>query len=206
MAPKAAKFIRTDKPFTVFSMEADHDYLLARLISLLGGGFNSRAGFFAQQACEKFMKALNVQRNGTYLETHALLDLATKCEPDGSLFSEAETRRILDQFDMFDQVGRYGGTAKFDPLSKGKSVGGLSVQVGLGVQVAGAWIWTPKFLHDLDGFVFQARALLDFEKIKWGDGLKSVLANNKSSPLLALWEFPVALHDVLTRNNAYFKA
>jgi HEPN domain-containing protein len=206
MAPKPPKFKRTNMPFTVFSMEADYDYLLARLISFLGGGFHSRAGFFAQQACEKYMKALAVQRNGTYLETHKLFDLAEKCEPYGTIFSEAETKRILDQFDIFDQIGRYGGAAKFDPLSKGKTVGGRSIKVSPVVQIAGAWIWTPKHLHDLDAFVFHARAFLDFEKAKFGDGIKSVLDNNRASPLLALWEFPMPLREVLTKNNSYFKA
>jgi hypothetical protein len=55
------KIVPTDLPFTAFSMEADRDYLLARMISFLGGGFHSRAGFLGQQACEKYMKALTVQ-------------------------------------------------------------------------------------------------------------------------------------------------
>jgi HEPN domain-containing protein len=206
MASKAPKFIRIDRPFIVLSKEADYDYLLARLISFLGGGFHSKAGFFAQQACEKYMKALNIQRNGTYLETHKLLDLAAKCEPDGAFFSEPETKRILEQFDIFDQIGRYGAAANFDPLSKGASVGGVSIKVSPGVEIAGAWIWTPKHLHDLDGFVFQARALLDFEKIKWDDGLKSVMSNNQRSQLVSRWQFPIPLREVLTKQNAYFKA
>jgi hypothetical protein len=62
----ANKIIQTDMPFPVFSMEADTDYLLARLVNFLGSSFHSRAGFFAQQACEKYMKALSVQRDQSY--------------------------------------------------------------------------------------------------------------------------------------------
>jgi HEPN domain-containing protein len=201
----APKTIKTDFPFPVFSKEADQDYLLARLISFLGGGFHSRAGFFGQQACEKYLKALSVQMNGTYLETHKLLDLASVCESYGAYFSDKETRRILEQFDIFDQIGRYGGVAKFDPLSKGGSAGGFSMQVAAGVEVAGAWLWTPKHLQDLDSFAFQARSYLDFEKAKFGDGIKAILENNNNSSLLGQWTFPVPLQQVLSVNNAYFK-
>jgi hypothetical protein len=100
-----AKIVQTDMPFPVFSMEADTDYLLARLVNFLGNSFHSRAGFFAQQACEKYMKALSVQRDRSYAETHKLLDLAQICATYGAFFSEAETKRILEQFDIFDQIG-----------------------------------------------------------------------------------------------------
>jgi HEPN domain-containing protein len=102
-------------------MEAHHDYLLARLVSFLGGSFHSKAGFFGQQACEKYLKALSVQHSKLYLDTHKLPKSAIPCQPYGPFFSEKETLRILEQFDIFDQIGRYGGAAKFDPLSKGVS-------------------------------------------------------------------------------------
>jgi HEPN domain-containing protein len=56
----APKLVKTEMPFWSFSKEADTDYLLARMINFLGAGFHSRAGFFAQQACEKYMKALMI--------------------------------------------------------------------------------------------------------------------------------------------------
>ena len=58
----APKLIKTDFPFTFISMEADLDYLLARMIHFLGAGFHARAGYFAHQACEKYLKALSVER------------------------------------------------------------------------------------------------------------------------------------------------
>jgi HEPN domain-containing protein len=203
----ANKIIQTDMPFPVFSMEADTDYLLARLVNFLGSSFHSRAGFFAQQACEKYMKALSVQRDQSYAETHKLLDLAQICEPYGAFFSEAETKRILKQFDIFDQIGRYGGASNFDPLSKGQSVGGVSIKVAPGVQVAGASIWTGKHISDLDAFVFQSRGFLDFEKARFGDSLNAILNNERSkSSHLAMWRFPIPLRRILTARNAYFKA
>ncbi|MHB8271844.1 HEPN domain-containing protein [Bradyrhizobium sp.] len=204
----APKIIQTDMPFPTFSMEADTDYLLARLVNFSGAGFHSRAGFFAQQACEKYMKALMLQHDGSYLETHKLIDLAARCEKQyGSFFSEKETLRVLSSFDMFDQVGRYGGMANFDPLSKGGSAGGFSVKIGPGVRIAGASIWTGKQIDDLDSFVFKARGFLDFPKIKWGDDLKAILENDpKGSLHLSAWRLPIPLRQVLTVENAYFRA
>jgi HEPN domain-containing protein len=165
MIAMASKIVQTDMPFAVFSMEADKDYLLARMINFLGAEFNGRAGFFAQQACEKYMKALTVQRDNEYAETHNLKELATFCEPYDPYFSSTDVKRILEQFDLFDQIGRYGGAAKFDPLAKGQSVGGLSLKVSPGVQVAGALVWKGSYLQDLDAFVFKARSFLDFKAI-----------------------------------------
>jgi len=202
----ALEIIQFDKPFTVFSREADKDYLLARMISFVGGGFEAKAGLLGHQACEKYMKAVMVQANATYAETHKLLELANFCEPRDAYFGEPETTRILEQFDIFDQIGRYGAAANFDPLAKGGSAGGLTVQIGPGIQAAGLSVWTPKHLSDLDGFVFKARSLLDFVKAKHNDGLKSILANDQKSSLIATWKGPWSLQEILTADNAHFKA
>lgn len=97
---------------------------------------------------------------------------------------------------MFDQVGRYGGAARFDPLSKGKVVGGVKVTKAGGVEIRGTAFWTPKHLDDLDGFVFKVRSQLDFVKIKWGDHFQQLLARPDADP----WK------GVLTKGNRYFKA
>lgn len=52
----APPIIKTDVPFVVFSFEADADYLLARMIVFLGAAFQGKAGYFGQQACEKYLK------------------------------------------------------------------------------------------------------------------------------------------------------
>jgi len=108
---------RTNLPFSVFSDEADSDYILARMIHFLGGGFHSRAGFFAQQACEKYMKALLVQETKSYIPTHKFLDLAAACAALDMYYAETSTLQILGNFDYFDQVGRYGAASTYDPLS-----------------------------------------------------------------------------------------
>lgn len=201
----ATKTVQTDMPFYVFSLEADRDYLLARMINFTGAGFHSRAGFFAQQACEKYMKAISVQHTKGYLETHNLKELAVPCAAHDPYFSSAETIRILEQFDVFDQIGRYGGAANFDPLSKGKTVGGMSLTVSQGVQVAGLFIWSGKHLDELDAFVFKARSLLDFTKVLFDDCIKSILNRNRQNILVSTWQGKMPIRVVLTKNNRYFK-
>ena len=204
MAPKLTK---TEKPFWIFSKEADTDYLLARMINFLGAAVHSRAGYFAQQACEKYMKALTVEREGGYLDRcHKLKELAALCEPYDTYFAEARTTAILERFDMFDQVGRYGAAANYDPLSQGKTAGGIALTIGPEVDLAGTSIWVPAWIDDLDGFVSKTRSLLDFSKASYDDCLKSILENNSRSALVALWSGAVPLREILTKGNRYFMA
>ncbi len=186
MAPKLSK-----SDFPIFSKEADRDYLLARLIHFLGAAFQSRAGFFAQQACEKYLKALSVQQSGTYLGIHKLLELAKVCEPYGNYFSDKETLRILQQFDVFDQVGRYGGAANYDPVSKGQvSVGGgVTFNQSPDFEIVGAWYWSDQCLQDLDNIVFHMRAYLNFSNTNYADELRMLLQKDQRCHLAAteLW-------------------
>jgi hypothetical protein len=46
--------------------------------------------------------------------------------------------------------------------------------------------------------------ILDFDKAKFGDGIKSVMENNKDSRLLGLWQFPVPLRDVSDKGQFLF--
>jgi HEPN domain-containing protein len=197
---------KTEMSFFLFSHEADLDYLLARMVSFLGGGFHGRAGYLGAQAFEKYLKALSVQHDGGYLETHKLLDLAEAIEPHYSFLNEQECKDDLAAFDMFDQVGRYGAAAKFDPLSQGRNVAGQQLVAGAGVQIAGARAWTPQHLHRLDRFVFNARRHLNYSTAGIADGLVCILAGDQTHILTALWKGPVGLKEVLTRDNTYFTA
>jgi HEPN domain len=193
----ANKIVPTEQSFGVFTKEADTDYLLAR-------SFYGRAGFFAQQACEKYMKALMVERTSTYLETHNLKDLAGQCVPYEPYFADAKTLTILGRFDMFDQVGRYGAAANFDPLSEGKSAGDVALTIGTDVELEGAFKWEVAWLDDLDGFVFKVRGLLDFSKAGYDDCLKSIIEGNQRSAMMATWAGKVPLRVVLSKGNRFF--
>ena len=191
----ADRIVSTDMPFTVMSMEADRDYLLARMLSFVGGGFHSRAGFVAQQACEKYMKAFTVHAAKKYLQTHKLLDLAKACAPFSSYFDEAETKRILKNFDYFEQVGRYGGAANFDPLAKKSPE----------VETAGVMVWMHDYLRELDAFVHEVRGSLKFERSGM-DFLNAILQGRTDNLFVATWTGKPSLREILVRENYYFGA
>ena len=192
----AANRVKTDKPFTVFSVEADKDYLLARLIAASGAAFQSRAGYFAHQACEKYLKAFTVQAAGEYLQTHQLRLLSEACGKFDPYFLEATTLTALGVFDDYEQVGRYGAAANFDPKA----------QTTEGVQTAGVSVWSSDYVFKLDWFVHNSRAKLDHKTVGYDDGLLSILRGNDKSYLAGTWKGQPALRDVLTRANAYFRA
>jgi hypothetical protein len=192
MPPKTAP---TDLPFHAFSLEADRDYLLARMLSFTGAGFQSRAGFLGQQACEKYMKAFLVQESKSYLETHKLHDPGQRCSAFNAYFAQSEARSTLRIFDRFEQVGRYGAHANFDPLARQTEE----------VQIAGVMVWSEKYIDDLDAFVFRTRGLLDYAKVAFDDSLKSILQGNVCSFFVGTWTGTPPLIDVLTKKNRYFK-
>ena len=192
---KRTKTVETDLPFTVFSMEADYDYLLARWVHFAGGGFQFRAGFFAQLACEKYMKAITLQARKQYLETHRLLELADECSRLDPMFNHPEARKTLAKLDVFDQLGRYGAAANYDPYAK------KSPQL----ETAGVRYWDQTYLHDLDRFVFNARSKLDFKSANFDDALTSILNRNDKSMFVSIWRGQPTLEVVLTRENRYFR-
>lgn len=190
------KTITTDMPFTFFSMEAEKDYLLARMIHFFGASFHGRAGFFAQQACEKYMKALTVQASGSYLETHKLGLLADACIPIDPYFAEPSTRDVLRVFDMFDQLGRYGAGANFDPLAQKTPT----------FETAGVVYWHSNNLNLLDTFVGVVLKHLDFEKVRYRNGIAAVHQRDAKADIMNSWKGPVSLRSVLTRGNRVFLA
>ena len=137
-----------------------------------------------------------VQGNSRYAQTHKLLELAEVCAEMNPYFGEPVTRQILTAFDLFDQVGRYRAVANFDPLA---------IQ-GDRFETAGMWTWTNEHLHKLDAFVFRVRSMLDFERIGFGDLLRSVLDRDRRSLLVGTWKGRIPLRVVLTRNNRHFRS
>lgn len=186
--------VKTDLPSDTFSMEADQDYVLARLISFLGMAYQNRAGYFSQAACEKYMKALMVQERKCFLQTHNLLSLADACKAFDPYFADDKMRLVLKQFDAFEQVGRYGAASKHDPLSKKTPT----------LQTAGVWVWEDRYLSDLDAFVFKVRGLLNFQRPGLNI-LAAILAKDQNNLFVAGWNGP-PLADVLTKRNRYFSS
>lgn len=133
-----------------------------------------------------------------------LILLAEYCESHHEFLKNTDARKDLETFDMFDQVGRYGGAAKFDPLSKGKSVGDTQFSINPDVQVAGLWMWSNDHLNRLDRIIYNLRGRLNFKTAKIQDGLISILLDDKNHRLTGTWQGPLPLKEVLTKQNSYF--
>jgi hypothetical protein len=199
------KIVKTEMSFTTFSNEADVDYLLARLVARLGGVFLSRAGFLGQQAIEKHLKALSLQKTGAYAETHKLLKLARMAESYFPALKEPVAKEDFEMFDVFEQVGRYGSAANYDPIASGRRVAGTQAYPSSTLKIHGAWVWWPDHLQRLDRAVFNIRRNLDFSKNPNQNGLAAIL-EGRDHDIVALWSGPLPIRDVLTHDNAYFRA
>ena len=164
------------------------------MLHFLGAAFHGRAGFFAHHACEKYLKAVQVQSLSGYLETHRLLTLSKKCSEVDCLFAERTTTDTLQRFDHFEQLGRYGAHTKMDPLAINTPE----------IQTAGVVDWGDTDLQHLDAFVFKARGLLDWKAAHYDDGLNSILTGNQNSRFLSSWHGEQELSVILTKENSYF--
>ncbi len=189
------KTITTDKPFPVFSSEADRDYILARLINFSGYGFAVRAGYFGQQAIEKYFKALMVQEEKVYLKTHDLIELSKHCFKFDYVFSSHEFLSKVKIFDDFREVGRYGGESMYDPHSKQER----------SFITAGVYVWQVDYIKILDEIVNLVRKKLDFKRINYSDSLNAIAKGDKKDLLAGNWNLPVSLQDILRLNNDYYK-
>jgi len=187
------KFITTDKPFSVFSLEADRDYLLARLINFSGQGFASRAGYFGQQAIEKYFKALTIQEEENYLKTHDLIELAKHCSKYEPLLADDEFLGKVKIFDDFREIGRYGGESAHDPYSKKEK----------DFTTAGVYVWQDTNIKVLDEIVNILRKKLDFKKIGFSDSLDAIAEGNNRDFLAGTWKLPINLRDILISDNDY---
>ncbi len=194
MAKKSA-FIKTDKTHSVFSMEADKDYIIARLLNFTGAAFASRAGYYSQQALEKYLKAFLVQQSGKYLKEHDLLKLAKYCSKLDTDFSDKNFIKNLEVFNLFIDVGRYGGEASYNPLSKRTKE----------FQTAGIMVWLDSNIKILDSLVFKIRSKLDFKKVGFSDNLKAILENDISNYFVGTWRLPIKLKGMFTTGNDYFQ-
>ena len=192
--PKICK-VQTDFTFEVFSNQADIDYLLARHLSFAGGALHSRAGFFAHQSCEKYLKAFLVFKSKTYLQTHQLVILAKECGKYSSIFLNSRIIERLKIFDAYDQVGRYGAAAKHDPQAKKTSH----------LEMRGVMVWEERYREWLDEIVFLVRSRLDYSTISYVDEIKAILERQKDTFLTSTWNLRPPAYVVLTKKNKYYK-
>lgn len=183
-----------EESFFVFLLEADKDYILARHINTLGGAYGSRAGLFGQACCEKYMKALTVERDGFYLQHHSLTRLARECEPYSDYFSLPSTKEGLELFEHFEQIGRYGAASQKDRHRVDTPE----------LQVRGLSAWGNNHIHVLDALVHEIRGLISIEPT-YIDPFRRIIANESEGMFLAdTWKGAEPIRDVLLRNNFSF--
>lgn len=187
--------IKTDKPHSVFSFEADKDYIMARLVNFAGSAFSSRAGYYAQQALEKYLKAFLVQESKQYPKSHDLFELAKYCLEFNDNFSNKEFLDSMKIFNDFIDLGRYGGEASYDPHAKTTK----------NFETAGVVVWFESNIRILDALVFNIRSKLDFAKIRFADSLQAIIEGDKKNYFVGTWKLPIKLRDILILGNNYFK-
>jgi hypothetical protein len=193
--PKASLITTAEMPPWMFAIEGDRSYILARLIYFAGGDFAGRAGYLGQMALEMYLKAISVAHDNTYKEIHKLLELAEYCARFDAEFTDKDLLDGLKLFDNFDQVGRYGGAAKFDPHAKKTDE----------FEVSGVVLSPSGTLEQLDQLVYTIRGKLDFSKSWFTNDLRAILTGDKTARIVAAWTLPIPIRDVLTTNNRYFR-
>lgn len=186
------KFIQTDKPFFIFSLEADRDYILSRLINFSGSGFSSRAGYFGQQAIEKYLKALMVYKEKYYSKSHDLISLAKHCSKYNETFSDVDFLEKVTLFNDFIEIGRYGAESNIDPHSKKEKE----------FTTAGVYTWIDTNIFILDEVVNAIRNELPLDESN--DTLIAIINGNEENFIASTWKLPIKLKDILATKNKYF--
>ncbi len=193
--PKKIKIVKTDKPFWFFIDQADEDYIAARLLTFCGKTMWHAAAYHSHQAVEKYIKSYLVRKKQEYPETHNLKILGKFGEEFNDFFKKAEVKDLLKEFDQFEQVSRYGGFAKYDPLStKNKEF-----------STAGSFVWIDSNLKLLDKLIFNLRKLLDFPEKTNLSALSAVLKDDKKISFVSGWKLPIPIKKVLVSGNDYFQ-
>lgn len=188
--------VETDKPFWFFTDEADTDYLAARLLTFCGIPMWSKAAYHSHQALEKYIKAFLVQEAQSFPEVHNLKVLREFAEKHSALFGQQEIKELLKKFDDFEQVSRYGGLAKYDPISTSNE----------SFTLAGGFIWSDANLKDLDMLVFNIRKLINFSEKPTLDAINELLKNNPSASIVKDWRLSkIPIREILISGNDFFK-
>lgn len=185
-----------------FAIEAARSYFTARFVYLGGMSLMNGAGFFAHSAIEQYQKAIickfdpSKSKNISDIK-HNLKELRkiTYEVTGNELFNTDYMKQLIEDYDAFDQVGRYGANAKFDPLAKKEA----------SFSTKGVSIMTLDSINQLDYFVMVCRKLITITPINM-DVIDQAKSRNTKSVLWTNWHLnEITPDDVLTYDNAYFK-
>jgi hypothetical protein len=185
-----------------FAIEAARSYFAARYIYLGGMSIRNKAGYLAHSTIEQYLKAIickydPLQAKEISKKLHNLTNLLPTAHKATNevIFTSSNMREIVSHFDSFDQVGRYGANAKFDPLAK----------IGKGIDTKGVWVMAPYSIQKLDYIVMICRKYVRIAPIHL-DVVAQIKAKNKRSEVWKNWILEeISPDDVLCYDNEFLK-
>lgn len=184
---------------TVHSMIilADRDYIAARLLNFCGSAMYPQAAYHSQQCIEKYLKSLLLQIDEPFPKEHKLNQLRILVEKHYPNLFDKNSITLINEFDLPEQVSRYGSFANFDPMSK---------KVKGEFETKGVFVWQDTYIKDLDTLVYILRGAIDFSKDPQIDNIKLILDGDNKNILANGWKLKYfSIKDVLTSHNDHYK-
>jgi HEPN domain-containing protein len=178
--------------------DADEAYLSARLLNL--AGLHTKSAYMAHLAVELYLKLLIAETRKLTLKDlremgHDLKDLLKQCR-DSLNDKEIESLRpLIEEFDDYDQVGRYGPNATFDPNKK----------KGQGFMTRGG-IVQDNYLHKLDRIVAVLRSKVSAATSNQGDRtIENIKSRNAKHAINQDWKLETPASAVLSTDNDQYQ-
>ena len=91
-----------------FIVGAESDYVLSRILLLLG--MNDPGMYHYQQCMVKYLKAVLIDNDVQFENTHNLELLRSRCEPLDEFFSDEDLSEACQKVWRFEVIGRYPQT------------------------------------------------------------------------------------------------
>lgn len=183
-----------------FAIEACRCYFTSRYVYLGGMSLMNGSGFFAHGAIEQYLKAVILTANGTKVKEvynlrhnlKKLRELAFELTNDTELDSEM-FKTAMEYFDPFDQVGRYGSNANYDPLAQSSDM----------LTSTGVSVWQPDYMPHLDYVIMVCRKHISIDPNTM-DLIAQIKARNTKSMAWVNWKLEgLKPDDVLFIDNDY---
>lgn len=175
-----------------FALEADMEYLTARLLLNSGAALATKGTYHAHTALEEILKSYIATKGQLPAQIHLLDRLAeTAADFDDPWFGEESVVNRLRSFNRYQQLGRYGANANEN--SDPDRVESPNLQAR-GVIAIG-----PELLRDLDELYLTIRSKIGPVQI---DGLSAIMEGRTDHLFTKGWGFPVSPEVALTTNNA----
>lgn len=194
---KKSDIITTEFSAFDFVDLGDRDYIGARLLYFCGKSLSRLSAYHAQQAIEKYLKALAVQETGSYLKTHPLVESANFIKEFFPQLVEDHFLDSLRELDTPEQIARYGPFSNFDPLSK---------KIEGKFETKDVFVWGGDHIKKLDEVVNKIRSLVNFEGNLDRDSLQAIYEGSSKHQIILEWKLPnLSIQDILITDNDFYR-